>query len=125
MIRIRRWAFISENVLKMVTAKRPNIFPFCIADAIPLANGEPPIAADRLPWPGVGLLEPRDHARRFRFELAEVWASRLVVDVVVRQRTVEWILRGDEGNWNIIPARAGIRIVISAVVGSPICIPRS
>ena len=70
MIKIRFRPLVSEDVLKMVCAKRAAILPLRVADAIALANGDPAITADRLPRPGVGLLEPRDHERRFRLKLA-------------------------------------------------------
>ena len=87
MVEIRLRAFVAEDVLKMVCAKRAAILPLRVAEAIPFANGDPTMAADRLPRPGVGLLKPWDHQRRFRFELA-------VRDIVIRQREVERILPG-------------------------------
>src|SRR5258707_1284351 len=103
MIQIRFRALVAEDVLEMIGAKRAAILPLRIAKAIPFANGYPTIAADRLPRPSVGLLEPRDYQRRFRLELA-------VRDVVIRQRDVEGILPRDERNWNVIPARARVRV---------------
>src|SRR6476469_9757153 len=118
MIKIRLRALVAEDVLEMVRAKRAAILPLRIAKAIPFANGNPTIAADRLPRPSVGLLEPRDYQRRFRLELA-------MRDVVIRQRDVEWILPRDECNWNVIPARARLRVVRAAVIRCPIEVPRS
>src|SRR4029077_2863703 len=118
MIKIRLRALIAEHVLEMVRAKRAAILPLRIAEAIPFANGYPTIAADRLPWPSVGLLEPRDYQRRFRLELA-------MGDVVVRQRDVEGILPRDERNWNVIPARARLWVVRAAVIRCPIEVPRT
>src|SRR5678815_1627962 len=77
MVQIRLRALIAEDVLKMICAKRAAILPLRVAEAIPFANGNPTMAADRLPRPGVGLLEPRDNQRRFGLELA-------VRDVVIR-----------------------------------------
>ena len=118
MIQIRLRALIAENILEMVGAKRPTILPLRVAEAIPFTNGNPTITADRLPRPGVGLLEPRDYQRRFRLELA-------MRDVVIRQRDVEGILPRDERNWNVIPARARLRVVRSAVISCPIEVPRT
>src|SRR6478672_11593263 len=113
MVKIRLRALIAEDVLEMVRAKRAAILPLRIAKAIPFANGNPTIAADRLPRPSVELLEPRDYQRHFRLELA-------MRDVVIRQRDVEWILPRDECNWNVIPARARLRVVRAAVIRCPI-----
>src|SRR5258707_1641714 len=116
MIQIRFRALIAEDVLEMVGAKRAAILPLRIAEAISFANGYPTIAADRLPRPGVGLLEPRDYQWCFRLELA-------MRDVVVRQRDVEGILPRDEGYRNVIAARARLRAVRTAVIRCPIKIP--
>ena len=43
---IRRWRFILKNVLEMVCAKRPRIFPLRVADAMPFSDGDPAIFAD-------------------------------------------------------------------------------
>src|SRR5512132_233420 len=109
MVQIRLRALIAEDVLKMVCAKRAAILPLRVAEAIPFANGDPTMAANRLPRPGVGLLKPRDHQRRFGLELT-------VRDVVIRQRKVEWILPRDEGYWNVIAARARLWVVRAAVI---------
>ena len=105
MVKIRLRTLIAENVLKMVGAKRPAIFPLREADAVAFANGDPAVATDRLSRPAVGLLEPRDHQRRFRFELA-------MRDIVIRQREVEWILPRNERHGDIIPPRARVRVVV-------------
>src|SRR6476469_113583 len=118
MVQIRLRALVAEDILKMVGAKRATILPLRVAEAIPFTNGNPTIAADRLPRPSVRLLEPRDHQRRFRLELA-------VRHVVVRQRDVEGILSRDERDWNVIPARARLRVVHAAVVRCPIEVPRT
>src|SRR5262252_6149015 len=102
----------------MVRPNRLTILPLRVADAIPFANGDPTMATDRLPRPGVGLLKPRDHKRRFRLKLA-------VRHIVIRQREVERILPRDEGYWDVIPARARLRVIGAAVIGCPIKIPRT
>src|SRR4029450_2883284 len=117
MVQIRLRPLGSEDVLKMVRGKGTAILPLRVAEAIPFANGDPSMAADRLPGPGIGLLEPGDHQRRFGLELA-------VRDVVIRQREVERILPRDKRDWNIIPARAWLRVVRAAVIRCPIKIPR-
>src|SRR4051794_41039209 len=118
MVKIRLRPLVPKNVLKMIRAKRPAILPLGVADAIPLTNGDPSMAADRLPRAGVGLLKPRDHKRRFWLELA-------VRDIVIRQREVERILLRDEGYWNVIAARARLRVIRAAVIRCPIQIPRT
>src|SRR5215813_5421975 len=116
MIEIRLGPLVSENVLKMVCPKRTAVFPLRVANAVPFTNGNPTMAADRLPWPDGGLLKPWDHKRRFRLELA-------VRDIVIRQRAVKRILPRDEGYWNVIPARVRLRAVRPAVTRCPIKIP--
>jgi hypothetical protein len=54
------WPLISEDVLKMVGAKRATIFPFRIASTIALANGDPAMPAHGLSWAGIGLFKPGD-----------------------------------------------------------------
>jgi len=76
------------------------------------------MTADRLPGPGVGLLKPWDHERRFRLELT-------MRNVVVREREVEWILPRDESYWNVIPARARLRVVRAAIATRPFQVPRA
>src|SRR6266850_7176885 len=100
----------------MVCANRAAILPLRIAEAIPFANGDPTISADRLSRSGVGLLEPRDHERRFRLKLP-------MRHIVIWQRDVERILPRDEGYWNVIPARAHVRAVRAAIIRRPIKIP--
>src|SRR5262245_18034548 len=118
MIKIRLWALVAENVLKMVRPKRTAILPLRVTDAVPLANGDPTMATDRLPGAVIGLLKPRNYQRRFRLELA-------VRDVVIRQREVERILPRDERDWNVIPTGARLRIVRAPVVCRPVQVPRT
>src|SRR5215475_7378402 len=118
MIKIRLRPLVSKNVLKMISAKRSAILPLRIAEAVPFANGDPTMAADRLPRSSVGLLKPRDYERRFRLELA-------VRHVVIRQRDIKRILFRDKRDWNVIPARARLRVVRAAVIRRPIKIPRT
>src|SRR5947199_7527655 len=104
MVQIRLRTLIPENVLEMIGAKRAAILPLRVTEAISLANGNPTVAADRLSRAGVRLLEPRDHQRRFRLKLA-------VRHVVIRQGDVKGILPRDERDWDVIPARARLRVV--------------
>src|SRR5207237_4803967 len=88
MVKIRLRPFVPEDVLKMIGAERPAIFPLRIANAIALTNGDPAMTAYRLALARVGLLKPWDHQRRFRLELA-------MRNVVVREREVAWtVFRG-------------------------------
>src|SRR6266702_6178696 len=109
MIKIGLRPLVPEDVLKMIGAEWPAIFPLRIADAIALANGDPAMTAHRLPLAGVGLLKPRNHQRRFRLELA-------MRNVVVRKSEVEWILPRDKGYWDVIAARARLLVVRPAVI---------
>ena len=102
----------------MVGAKRAAILPLRVADAIPFANGNPTMPADRLPRPGVGLLEPRNNQRRFRLKLP-------VRDIGLGQREVERVLPRYKRDWNVIPARARLRVVCAPVIRRPIQIPRT
>src|SRR5262249_44595295 len=101
-----------------ISAKGPAIFPLRVANSIPFANGNPTMAADGLPRPGIGLLKPRNHQGCFWLELA-------VCDVVIRQRKVERILSRDKRDWNVIPARTRVRGVRASVVRRPVQIPRT
>src|SRR5262245_6575073 len=118
MVEIRFGSLVSENVLKMVRAKRPAILPLREARATSFANTDPTMATDGLPRPGVGLLKPRNHQRRFRLELA-------VRYVVIRQSKVERILFRDERYRNVVAASARVRGVRAAVIRCPIQIPRT
>src|SRR3954470_10918348 len=118
MVQIRLRPLVAENILKMVGAKRPTILPLRVTEAIPFPNGNPTIAADRLPRSGVGLLKPRDYQRRFRLKLA-------VCHIVVRQCDVERILPRDERNRDVIPACARVRVIRAAVIRRPVQIPRT
>src|SRR5438445_3705794 len=113
MIKIRLGTLISKYILKMVSAEWAAIFPLRIASVIPFANRQPVISAHGLSRPAVILFEPWNHERRFRLELA-------VRDIVVRQRTVERILLGNESYMNVIPARAWFRIVSLIIISRPI-----
>src|SRR5207249_7496316 len=64
----------------------------------------------------VRLRKPWDHQRRFRLELA-------MRNVVGRESEVEWILPRDKGYWDVIAARARLRVVRPAVIRCPIIIP--
>src|SRR6516165_10212653 len=118
MVKIRLRTLIAENILKMVCAKWPTILPLRVAEAVAFADGDPTVAADGLPRPGVRLLEPWDYQRGFRLKLA-------VSDVVIRQRAVERILPRDKRDWDVIPARARVRGIRAAVIRRPIVIPRT
>src|SRR5204862_3011313 len=96
-----------------VGAYRAPLIRWRVADAIPFANGNPTMPADRLPRPSVGLLEPRNDQRRFRLELP-------MRDIVIGQREVERILPRDKRDWNVIPARTRVRVVRAAVIRCPI-----
>src|SRR5690242_8803175 len=113
MIEIRLGTLIAEDVLKMIRAKRAAILPLRITEAIPFANRNPTMATDRLPRAGVGLLEPRDHQRRFRLKLA-------VSDVVIGQREVERILPRHESDRNVIASGTRVRVVGAAVIRCPV-----
>src|SRR5438105_1850755 len=102
----------------MISAKWTAIFPLRVASAIALANRNPTMLANRLPRPGVGLLKPRDDEWRLWLELA-------VRDVVIRQRTVEWILMGNKSDRNIIAPGRRIGIIESTVRRRPIRVPRA
>ena len=100
----------------MVRAKRATVFPLCVASAIASTNGEPSVPAHRFARAGVGLLEPRNYQRCFRLELT-------VGDVVVRQRTVKWVQLRNKCHRNVISPRAGLGIIISAIIRRPIKVP--
>ena len=116
MVKIRLGTLIAENILKMVCSKRPTILPLRVAETIAFTDGDPTVAADGLPRPGVGLLKPRDHQWRFWLELA-------MRHIIIRQRDVERILPRDERDWDVIPARARLRVIRAAVIRCPIEIP--
>src|SRR5262249_36698081 len=102
----------------MICPKRTTVLPLRVAEAIPFANSDPTMAADRLPRPGVGLLKPWDHKRGFRLKLA-------VRDLSICTRVVERILPRRECRCNAIPARHRLRVVFADVIPCPIKIPRT
>src|SRR5262245_15896569 len=116
MIGVRLRPLISKHVLEMVGAKGTAIFPLGIANTIALANGNPTVAAHRLAGATVTLLEPRNHERGFRFEIA-------VREIVVRQRAVEGILCRDEGYRNVIEPGTCLGIIGSTVTAFPFRVP--
>src|SRR5437588_12089273 len=101
MIKIWLGTFVSEDILKMVSAKRAAVLPLRITSAIAFTNSQPTVPAYRLPLPCIRLLEPRNHQRRFRFELA-------MRDIVVRQRTIKGILSRYVRDRKIIAPRCWI-----------------
>src|SRR5205823_2460493 len=66
---IRPRPLILKNVLEMIGAKRPTIFPLRVADAISLSNGDPAILAHGVPRLRMDLLEPWADIRLLRLEL--------------------------------------------------------
>src|SRR5262249_30960290 len=116
MVEIRLWPLIAENVLKMVRAERPTIFPLRVTNAIAFPNGEPAVATNRLSRPIISLLKPRDHERRFRLELA-------MRHIVIRQCAVEWILLRHKRNGDIIAPCARVGVIVSTVIPLPIIVP--
>ena len=96
MVQIWFWPFVLEHVLKMIGAKWAAIFPLRIASMIPFSYGDPVIFAHGLTRSRVKLLEPGNHERCFRFELA-------MRNIVVRQRTVKGVLVRDKRHRNIVP----------------------
>jgi hypothetical protein len=115
---VRRRPLILKNVLEMIGAKRATIFPLCVADAIPLLNGDPAILANGLTRLRMDLLEPRDDNRRLRFELP-------LLNIVVWQRTVERILTRHERDRDVIMPGCRLRGVHSAKVLQPILVPNA
>src|SRR6266446_3091463 len=111
-VQIWLWPFILEHVLEIICAEWAAIFPLRVASAIFLSNSNPAILAHRLTRSRVGLFEPWDNKRRFRFKLA-------VRDIVVWQRTIEGILEGDKCHRNIVASRRRIGVVKSAVIACP------
>jgi hypothetical protein len=100
----------------MVCAKRTAILPLGITGAIAFTNGNPTVSAYRLPRSPVLMFKPRNHQRRFWFELT-------MRDIVVGQRTVKGVLLGNKSYWNVIPPSAGIRGIGAAVILRPIKVP--
>src|SRR6266404_6676903 len=115
-IEIRFGALISEDVLKMVSAKWAAVLPLSITSAIAFTNSEPTVPAYRLSLPCIGLFEPRNHERRFRLKLA-------MRDIVIRQRAVERILFRNKRHRNVIAPRARLGVIVSPVIRRPIKVP--
>src|ERR1043166_1412085 len=88
----------------MIGPERSAILPLRETSAVPLANGNPVMLTNGFSRAGVSLLEPRDHERRFWFELA-------VAHVVIRQCAVERILTRSKSDGNVIPPPRGVGIV--------------
>src|SRR5215467_11635175 len=118
MVKIWLGTLISENVLKMIRAKRSAIFPLRIASAVALSYGYPVVPANGLSRSRVSLLKPWNYKRCFWFELT-------VCHVVVWESKVKWILARNECNRNITAASRRIGIIETAVVVRPIGIPRT
>src|SRR5207247_3446303 len=118
MIKVRFGTLIAKDVMAMLGSKSATIFPLRITSAITFANGEPAMPAHRLSLPPIGLLEPRDHKRRFGLELA-------MGDMVVRERTVKGVLLRNKGYWNVIPPRTGVWVIVPPVIRRPIEVPRA
>src|SRR5712692_11782908 len=95
MIEVRFRFFVSKHVLEMIGTKWAAILPLRITGAIAFANCDPVMPANRLSLSHVGLFEPRNHQRRFRFKLA-------VGHVVVRQREIKWVLPRNKGDRNVV-----------------------
>src|SRR5437879_13580422 len=112
MIKVRFGTLIAKDVLEMVGSKWAAIFPLRITSAITFANGEPAMPAHRLSLPPIGLLEPRDHKRRFRLELA-------MRNIVVRVRTVKGVLHRNKGYWHVILQRTVVCVLVYAVICGP------
>src|SRR5471032_1415626 len=100
----------------MIGPERPSILPLCVNGFVPLSNRNPPALAGGDARPLIRFLEPRHDPRR----LSPVAVGRFVV---VRQRTIKWILpRREPGRNEIVPMRA-LGIVKAAIVPRPIRVP--
>ena len=118
-VQIRLRPLVLKNVLKVVGAERPAIFPLRIANTVAFADRDPAILADRLALARYRiLLEPRNDQRGFRFELA-------VRDIVIRQRDVKRILTRDEIDRDIVAAIRAIRGVVAAITAKSSSRPTS
>src|SRR6266545_6244872 len=100
----------------MVGAKWATVLPLRITRAIAFTNRNPTVSAYRLPRSPVLMFKPRNHQRRFRFELT-------MRDIVVGQRTVKVVLLGNKSYLNVIPPRAGIRGIGATIILRPIKVP--
>ena len=59
-VQVRLRPLALENVLEMIGAKRPAIFPLRVSGAVALANGNPAMLANGLARLAVSLFEPRE-----------------------------------------------------------------
>ena len=109
-------AFVAKNVLPMISPERPGVFPLRVSDAITFANCNPTILARADRGPLIGVLEPRNHLRRFR----SMAIRRLVI---VGQCTIKRILSRREIRGNVTRAVRPIRIIESTITASPILVP--
>ena len=116
MVQVRFRALALKYILEMIRAKWAAIFPLRVTSAIPFANCNPMMLANRVPRFSILSLEPRNDQGRFRFELT-------VRYVVIRQRAVKRILAWNKRDRNVVAPRGGLGIVETAIITRPVCVP--
>src|SRR5207302_6871896 len=104
LVQIRFGPFVAKNVLPMIGAERPGIFPLCVSNSIAFANRHPATLTRANGRTLIGVLEPWNNLRRFR-----PMTGRSLV--VVGQCAVKRILFRSEIRRNVTSAVGTIRIV--------------
>src|SRR5213075_1460450 len=108
--------FVAKDILPIIGAERPGVFPLRISRSIPLANRDPSILAGGNAGALVRFLEPRNDAGRFR---------PVTIDCLVGvwEGAVKRVLSRRELYRNVIAAMRGIWVVKSAIISAPIFVP--
>ena len=116
MVEVRLGPFVAKDILKMIRAKWTAVFPLRITSAVAFAYCDPTMPADRLALSHIRLFEPRNHQRRFRFELP-------MRHVVVGQCEVKWILLWNERDGDVITTVGFVGAIKAAITRGPVEVP--
>src|ERR1051326_2556749 len=96
----------------MVGAKWSAIFPLRVGGFVSLSDRDPAVFADGAAWFRISLLEPRNYERGLGLKLT-------MGHVVIRQRAIKRVLFRNERDRDVVPSRARIGRIESAVIRGP------
>ena len=115
-IEIESRTFIAENVLPVIGTERSCVLPLRVSRAIAFADGDPSVFARRDGRALIRFFKPRYNAWRFE-------PMTCACLIVVRKRTIKWVLSRREFYRDVVASVGRIRVVKTAVISCPSFVP--
>jgi hypothetical protein len=117
-IEIKSRTFIAKNVLPVIGTERSCVLPLRVSRAIAFADGDLSVFARRGGRALIRFFKPRYNAWRFE-------PMTCACLIVVRKRTIKWVLSRREFYRDVVASVGRIRVVKTAVIFRPLFVPRA